>query len=220
MQLGRRVVIVAGGECEQAELKRIDPQRDRIISADAGVLRLLEEGMIPHLAVGDFDTLGQEHVHKLEKMGISLICLPVEKAVTDTHFAIQEAIKWQPDQILLLGACGGDRLDHTLGNLSLLEWLDDQGITGVIHHRHNRVRFLSGPGTIELNQEYDYVSLLPVSEKIEGATTDGLKYPLVEETLFRADTRAISNEVIKERAWIKIRKGKCLVIESSEEGSR
>ncbi|WP_168188629.1 thiamine diphosphokinase [Thermoflavimicrobium daqui] len=212
------MVVVGGGELVHLDLMRIKPEQDFIITADAGLLPLVEAGITPHLAVGDFDTLGLDRLTWLKKLGIPFIQLPFEKGMTDLHFAVEEALKVEPDEVVILGAYGGARIDHALANIGLLEWIEEQGGKGVIYHHTNRLRLLVAPIKIYLNQEvgYSYVSLLPISRRVEGITTSGMRYPLQNGVLIRGRTLGISNELNERTAHIEIHKGKCLLIESSD----
>ena len=57
----------------------------------------------------------------------------------------------------------------------------------------------------------DEISIIPVSEKLEGVTTDGLYYRLINDTLSFGSTRGISNVMNKETVKITITKGVALV---------
>jgi thiamine pyrophosphokinase len=56
------------------------------------------------------------------------------------------------------------------------------------------------------------VSLLPINGRAEGITTQGLKYPLNNETLCPDQTRGISNRLTGTDATITIKKGSLLCI--------
>jgi thiamine pyrophosphokinase len=57
------------------------------------------------------------------------------------------------------------------------------------------------------------VSLLPLSRKIKGISTTGLKYKLENDSLFRDKTRGISNIMTSKEAEIKFEEGVLLVIQ-------
>lgn len=212
-----RVAVIAGGDLTNMELDFIHPETDFIITADAGAIRLEKAGIVPDLAVGDFDTAGTFYMERLRKKGVRVLSLPEEKAVTDMHFALSCAVKQKPEEILILGALGGARFDHTLANVGLLEWLDEQGIKAAIIHRTNRLRLMTGPGkTIFSAIDFKYVSLIPVSKIVSGIKTDGFKYKLANEALYRGETRGISNELVKVPAVVAIQDGICLVVESRD----
>ena len=65
-------------------------------------------------------------------MEAETIVLPCEKDDTDTVFAVKEALKRGFQDFLLIGVIGG-RLDHTLGNVSLLLMLDAHGRSRYYH---------------------------------------------------------------------------------------
>jgi thiamine pyrophosphokinase len=213
----KRAIIVAGGEVEVADFEIIDPETDWIVAADAGAKALLEAGKVPHLVVGDFDTAGAAFSEELMRRGIPLERLPAEKDETDTHYAVRKAVESGVNEVVILGALGGARVDHLLANVGLLEWLEKKGVHGVLHHSSNRIRLITGPGEIRLVRDrFFYVSLIPLTERVDGIVTKGLRYPLHGETLWRGWTRGISNEWSEEEAFVFIRSGKLLVVESRD----
>lgn len=213
----QRVVVVAGGELTIRDVKRIHPSDDWIIAADGGAAKLIKHGVWPNVLVGDMDTLQNEDWEILNQKELEIDRLPVEKDVTDTHYACEKALQYSPNEVVLLGVWGGARIDHAIANLGLLEWFLDQGIDAVIYANNNRIRLLKGPATIKLKKEnFKYLSLLPVSEKVTGIDTIGLKYTLKNGSLQRGYTRGISNEWAHEQGIIRIRQGKLIVIESSD----
>lgn len=82
-------------------------------------------GVKPSLIVGDFDS------HENPLLDIETIVLPCEKDDTDTVYGIKQAIARGIDEYLLIGVVGA-RLDHTLGNVSMLLYLDSLGKKGRI----------------------------------------------------------------------------------------
>jgi thiamine pyrophosphokinase len=213
----RPVFVVAGGDLERSDLDLLRQANAWIVAADGGAKKLVVEGIIPHMAVGDFDTAGADFADELVKLGSEVHRLPAEKAETDTHFALGKALEKNPDEVVILGALGGGRTDHLLGNIGLLEWLDSRSVKGTILNARNRIRLVSGPGQLELvKSRFTYVSLIPVSSQVDGIRTSGLKYPLNGETLTRGLTRGISNEIAAEHAAVTIAAGKLLVVESRD----
>jgi thiamine pyrophosphokinase len=58
------------------------------------------------------------------------------------------------------------------------------------------------------------VSLLPLSVPALGVTTDGLLYPLRDETLPAGPARGLSNVRVSARASVTLRHGHLLVVET------
>lgn len=212
-----RVVIVAGGELNSKDLARVNPKSDWIIGVDGGAKHLLERGIDPNCLVGDLDSLDPSFVEQLSQKQIQMKRLPIEKDQTDTHYACEVALLQQPEELILLGMWGGARVDHALANIGLLEWLLDHQVSAVIYSGTNRIRMIQGPSVTEISKgEYEYLSLLPVTQQVRGIYTEGLKYTLTNGTLTRGFTLGISNEIIDPQAVIRIKEGKILLMESSD----
>jgi thiamine pyrophosphokinase len=86
---------------------------DLIIAADGGYNHLKKFNVTPDIVIGDFDSLGYI------PDDISVIKLPAEKDVTDMYAATEIGLDRGFEEFQIYGACGG-RLDHTIGNASLL----------------------------------------------------------------------------------------------------
>lgn len=213
----KRVVIVAGGDFHSMDAKRINPMSDLIVAADGGAQRLASHGIWPHLLVGDLDSLKQEQVNVISQKIEKIERIPKEKDVTDTHYACQKALLYNPSEIALFGVWGGARIDHALANIGLLEWLSDREAKAIIYSGTNRIQMVKGPTKVLLEKSnYQYISLLPISKKVKGIDTQGLKYTLENGELRRGFTLGMSNEIIAEPAMIHIQSGKALLIETSD----
>jgi thiamine pyrophosphokinase len=60
----------------------------------------------------------------------------------------------------------------------------------------------------------DLVSLLPIGGDVAGVVTSGLRYPLHDEPLLAGPARGLSNVRERADAWIDVRGGRLLVVES------
>ena len=106
---------------------------------------------------------------------------------------------WQtgPAQIIICAAFGG-RVDHMLANVLLLARPDLAGRDVMLVEGNQVLRALRGtgaaPGLLELaGAPGDLLTLLPIGGDAEGITTEGLRYPLRDETLFLGQARGVSN---------------------------
>ena len=61
----------------------------------------------------------------------------------------------------------------------------------------------------------DVVSLLPLGTRVDGVATFGLRYPLAGEPLEAGPARGLSNLRERSDAWVEVRSGRLLVIESA-----
>ena len=93
---------------------RFSPREgDLVIAADGGQNALSQMGILPHLAVGDFDS-------SLAPSGIPTVKHPVEKDDTDTSLAIREGARRGYTTFALYG-CTGGRPDHAFGAVQKAE---------------------------------------------------------------------------------------------------
>lgn len=212
-----RWVIVAGGDTSGPELREVK-QEDRLVAVDGGVITLRKAQIPFHIAVGDFDTIGPAAVAELKESGVQVEELPREKDMTDTQAAVELALAEGAEEILILGALGGARFDHSLANLFLLERIHSAGAQGVLCDRNNRLRLYIGDGRkMELPRgRFQYISLLPLSEQVEGLHLEGFRYPLSGATLLRRHPMGISNEWAAPVAKLSAVSGTLLVVESKD----
>lgn len=208
-----RAVIVANGELgdPQALLAAIHPG-DLLVAADGGTAHLLSLGLRPHAVIGDFDSLDPETLAGLDRDGADLQRHPARKDKTDLELAVRYVLSKGGSDILIFGALGG-RWDQTLANL-LLPALPDLFPARIrLVNGAQQIYLIRGVGRIE-GQPGDTVSLIPLSGDARGITTQGLEYPLDDETIPLGSTRGISNVLLEHRAQVDVREGllMCVVI--------
>src|SRR5436309_9049971 len=214
-----RAVVVGHGDVLPAD-KGVISEGDFIVAADGGALALERWKVLPHLVVGDMDSLGQAGVERLARQGIAVAKFPANKDESDLELAVTQAIGAGAQEIVLLGALGGDRLDHEAANLLLLA---DPGYDGVrIEARRGAlwVRAVRGKASLALTAPVGaLVTLLPVNGDADGVTTEGLRYPLRGETLRFGRARGLSNEVASLPTKVSVDKGTLLVFETAMGGT-
>jgi thiamine pyrophosphokinase len=85
---------------------------DRVIAADGGARHAARLGLTVDLWVGDGDSLDDAHVASLEAAGVPIRRARTDKDETDAELALLAALERGPARITVLGALGGERLDH------------------------------------------------------------------------------------------------------------
>ena len=209
-----RALVVLNGDPlgGDAWLAGLAAHSDVVIAADGGAARLDRAGRRPDLVVGDLDSIGPELKQELERQGVMFEVHPSEKDMTDAELALDAAVKRGADEIQVVGAFGGGRLDHMVGNLLLLAHEDFAAIDVAFATEQATFRAVLGPGILELaGAPGDWVTLSPLSEIARAVTTDGLRYPLHREDLVRGSTRGVSNELTERRASVELVAGLLLV---------
>ena len=173
---------------------RIGNEQDiLIIAADAGARHLIQVGLLPKIAVGDFDSLSADELAFLEQSGCDVRKHPCAKNETDTQLAADIAIAAGAKEITVFGGIGG-RLDHSLANIQLLVYMHDRGCTGRITDGVQTAVLLTDNLELAGWHAGDILSILPLTPKLTGLTITGLRFPLTEAEIQMGITRTISNE--------------------------
>ena len=201
-----RCVIVGGADInDYAAVRARLRQDDFFVFCDSGLKHLASLGVKPGLIVGDFDSHDNPH------LDVETIVLPRVKDDTDTVFAVKEALKRGYTDFLLLGAAGA-RLDHTLGNVSILLYLDSLGKRGMLVDDYSEMEIVSSrPARID--GSFAFFSLLNITGTASGITIRGAKYPLDGAEITCEYQYGISNEVLPgQTAEVSVKNGKLLLI--------
>ena len=204
----QRCVIVGGADINSYDFIREQLRcDDYVVFCDSGLKHMEKLRVQPSLIVGDFDS------HENPHLAVETIVLPCEKNDTDTVYAVKEAVRRGFDNFLLIGGIGG-RLDHTLGNVSILLYLDSLGKKGCIIDDHSEMEIVSKE-PVSVCEKYSFFSLLNITGCAKGITVTGAKYPLEDAEINCEYQYGISNEVLPGKtAEISIQCGKLLLVKN------
>ena len=191
---------------------------DLVVAADGGALKAVALGFTPDVVIGDSDSLAATAAQELRDQGVEVVVHPVAKDESDTQLALVEAIGRGATSLVVIGAFGGARLEHTIANLLLLAMPQLRGLDVRLADAASDVRLLDGGGLVTIDgQPGDFVSLFPIVPMVEGVTTTGLTYALADDSLTQGPARGLSNEMNGYRATISARTGRLLVVHTRSE---
>lgn len=214
-----KCTIISGGHIDDMfALEWLQQNKcDLLIAADSGMNFLYRNNIVPDIIAGDFDSVDTASLERFSGMDkIEMIRLNPIKDDTDTEFVIREAIRRGATEITVLGATG-TRLDHVLGNMHLLGIGLKHGVEIWLVDAHNRIRMIGGEIEIKKEEQFgDYISLLPIDGTVTGVTLEGFKYLLENAVISSFSSLGISNEIVEEKAKIKIDNGVLLMIEARD----
>jgi thiamine pyrophosphokinase len=192
-----------------------------VIAADGGARHAEPLGVSIDVWVGDGDSIDPALLESLEARGIPLERSRPDKDESDTELAVLAALRRGAGGMVLVGALGGARIDHSLANIGLLALPALAGRPAVLLDAGSRVSLVRAPGPDGAPVERtiagrpgDFVSLLPVGRGVEGVSTDGLAYPLTDEPLTAGPARGLSNVRAAAVARVTLRRGLLLIVES------
>lgn len=217
----KKCLIVTGGKLDLAFARSFLQKESfqKIIAVDGGLEAVEALGLIPDYVVGDFDTVNPAVLERFRK--IPLIVWEKhrpEKNETDTELARNRGMTLACDRIVFLGATGG-RLDHMLGNIHVLYACLQRGVEAWLIDSQNKL-YLLDQGKRFYQEELwgKYVSFLPYTEKVEGITLRGFRYPLNEKNIRKGEEAGlcISNELAEKEATIELAEGILICVESRD----
>lgn len=189
---------------KDAYLKDFNNCYDIIVGADRGSLHALNNGIIPDISIGDFDSVNEIEFEKIKNNSKKLIQLNKIKDSSDTHEAINLVSNY--DEIHIFGGIKGKRIEHLFSNLiDLINYpnvsiMDEDSLIETINDNNYIVK-----------ENYKFVSLYAVEDSVIDLT--GFKYELNNYLLKRNDPLCLSNEIIN-NPKINLKKGKLLIIYS------
>jgi thiamine pyrophosphokinase len=199
------LVVTGGDEVPPSAVDDLDAA-DYVIAADSGLDHAERLGLVPHLVIGDFDSVSQEALERFEG---PLDRHPADKDATDIELALDAAIARGPDRIVVVGGHGG-RLDHFLANAFVLTTVP----------ANIEVEWRAGHASIDMVRTVrrlhraigTKVSLVPIGGDVHGVTTTGLRWPLHDATLTLGTTLGVSNEFAATTAEVSVGDGTLFVI--------
>lgn len=206
------LILLSYMECVTPDMAQdLAETADYIIAADGGQNRAREFGLQPDCVIGDFDSTTLD-----EDFDCIYITYPAEKDLTDTEAALTHALEKGCRNVILLGGMGG-RLDHTMGNIGLL----DKYYSSFDHMEFidgkNRMELLKDSGrSLERNSRYKYFGLVSLNAEASGIDIRGAKYELTGASLERASTLGVSNEFEEDTVEIRVQDGTLLIVRSAD----
>ena len=217
MAVPAQVLVVADGDVDRSLLRTLGGAvGTMLIAADGGARQVIDEDLVPDLVVGDLDSLPAAERSRLEAMGVELQVAAPDKDESDMELCLLAALASGTRRLVVLGALGLVRPEHSVANLLLLADPRLDGLEVTLAGRGSRITragTAGGPGALEIAGEPgDLVSILPLGDAVEGVTTHGLRFPLADETLPLGPSRGLSNELLEPTAYVTSRRGRLLII--------
>ena len=201
--IGREILFTAGGR-RPSDNYFIEVSRGRkIFAVDKGIEICRDLNILPEILIGDFDSAENSAVNWARENKIPIERHPVDKDFTDTQLALN--LVDEKDFVILTGIFGG-RLDHLFSNVFTCAaskirtcLADEREIIFFVKSGESfDVKFFVRPKNL---------SLLPMTEIIEGVTLKNVHWELDGATLRQNFPNAVSNRVESDEIKISVRNG-------------
>ena len=210
MENSARVLgVLSGGDIDFVLLERWARSADRVYAADAGADLLMRVGAIPHLVLGDMDSISGEALKFFANTEHS-----VDQDTTDCEKLLARVASDGYHSVTLIGV-EGDLPDHVLATLHAAASFDldirlayRKGIGYIVKPEFPRI-LPTSPGR--------RVSLLPL-EICHGASLQGVRWDLTDSALGPRGSKSISNAATGAEIRAQISSGAALLfVEMSPE---
>jgi len=161
----------------------------RFIAADSGMKHASALGIVPELWVGDFDSAGSELL--LDYAHVPRQTHAADKDATDGEIAVNEALRLDANEFILIGGLGGQS-DHATAHLGLALHLAQSGHRCFISNGEEEAHPL-----VAGSYDFDFgvqsrLSIIPWSD-ITGLNLTGVKWPLRNKALTLGSSFTMSN---------------------------
>jgi len=207
-----KIAIFLNGNYDQKEfyINQIKKQ-DILISVDGGTDFLFKIKKLPDMLIGDLDSIGQKSLSWVKKNGIKILRYPEDKDYSDFELALKEAISLRPDKITVFGGFG-KRRDHEYSSLMVASKYSQKMQISLEDKSCSLFFAREGAKNIIPCKKGDTVSLIPFSYSVKKITSHGLKWVLKGETIFRSESRTLSNEAVSGQPYFYLSTGLLLVV--------
>ncbi|KIY21642.1 MULTISPECIES: thiamine diphosphokinase [Mesobacillus] len=214
-----KINLVAGGPQNLIpDFHQYEEENAIWVGIDRGVFYLLEAGVKPAAAFGDFDSVSEAEMASIEKAVADLKKFKPEKDETDMELALNWALDQHPESISIFGATGG-RLDHFMANTQLLvRPLKEETSVHIQIIDTKNILYVTTPGsyTVQAMDNFKYISFLPITPIVSGLSLENFKYPLNDCHIPLGSTLCISNELIRGHGTFSFSEGILLVVRSRD----
>lgn len=210
MQMKRCVILCAAPRKDAGFFSRFIRESDYLICVDGGMTYAQQIDRTPDLLVGDFDSMPYQTFS-----GFEVIRHPPEKDDTDAMLAVKEGLRRGYRDFLFLAATGG-RLDHTIANLMLLDYLNAHNAQGTIQDENNTLLFLRNASLSLPGEAGGKFSVFAWGGDAENISIKNAAYPVERFVMHPGYPSGVSNEFLNGPAEISVDSGALLICISKD----
>ena len=183
-----------------------------IIAADSGWAHAVSCGYLPHVLIGDMDSIASGDLEQARSRGSDIVTFDHDKDFTDAELALSHARSRGAARITVISG-GGDRFDHLIALIHSLVPIAESGIEIEMLCGDTTIHIMSAHQTLSLTCERsEVISLIPLGGDARDVTTSGLQWNLAHETLSIRASRGVSNRATRTTVEISLGDGALAVM--------
>ncbi|MET3589225.1 thiamine pyrophosphokinase [Bartonella silvatica] len=182
-------ILLNGDVCITDRLRN-QIRNSRVIAADGGMRHAAALNVTPELWIGDFDSSNQALMDKYRD--VTREVFPSDKDMTDSALACERALQNGAQKLILCGALGGERSDHSLSHMTQALMMAEKGISVLLTSgREEGWPVLSKPCSYDLPDNCLF-SIIGFSD-LKGLTLSGVKWPIYDKNVSFGSSLTLSN---------------------------
>ena len=213
----RAAIFLNGAPDSERLIQAVAERADFVVAADGGARFALAAGIVPHLIVGDMDSLGEDLAQEIELRGAELQRHPVRKDKMDGHLAVLAARERGATAAEFVCAAGA-RVGAVFALPHILLAAERLGLRSSVVADWGRMFVVeTGSRTLE-GKAGDSISVFPLAGQATGLTLKGMGYPLTNATLEPGDTLGFHNELVGGQAKVSVEGGTLLIVQEHTQG--
>lgn len=179
-------------------------ETDLIIAADKGLENTKKFNIMPHIIIGDFDSL------QFTPEGENVIKHPVMKDDTDLMLSIKYGLEKGYKTFYIFG-CVGERLDHTIASVQAAAFVKENGGHAFFYGYETFLTIIEKEKITFSDNCSGIISVFSYTENAD-VTISGLLYQVENVTINQNNPLGVSNEFIGKKSSISSHSGKALII--------
>ncbi|CAF26669.1 thiamine diphosphokinase [Bartonella quintana] len=184
--------ILLNGDIFITDRLRKQIHKSRVIAADGGIRHAGALNVIPELWLGDFDSSDQALI--CEYGDVPREVFPTDKDMTDSALACERALQKGAKKLILCGAFGGERNDHSLSHMTQALMMEEKGISVLLTSgREEGWPVLPKPFSCDLPAGCLF-SIIGFSD-LKGLTLSGVKWPICDKNVSFGSSLTLSNRI-------------------------
>ncbi|HDN58664.1 MAG TPA: thiamine diphosphokinase [Candidatus Marinimicrobia bacterium] len=203
------VLLVGNARFENLDLiKGLRDKASGIVGVDGGAAVLKKCGIIPHLIVGDFDSVDINTLEFFKAKGTEILHIP-DQNNNDLEKALRTIVK-ETSNLILVGFLGS-RFDHTLATLFVLKKYIKKYRFFLVGDAMEV--YLLKAGNYKFSTEKGQIFSIFAFNRAEGVVLKGFKYNLDSVRLLPGSL-GLSNTSLGREAEIRFSRGTLIVVKN------
>ncbi|WP_375635511.1 MULTISPECIES: thiamine diphosphokinase [unclassified Bartonella] len=168
-------------------------QNSRVIAADGGMRHAAALNVLPELWLGDFDSSDENLIREYSHVPREIF--PSDKDMTDSALACERALQNGAKKLILCGALGGERSDHSLSHMTQALVMAERGISVLLTSGlEEGWPVLPRPCSYDLPKGCLF-SIIGFSD-LKGLTLAGVKWPICDKNVSFGSSLTLSNRIL------------------------